>query len=50
MSDGQTAAMKQVLKGNGWFEVRSRNNQYFNQGQLIHVDHWSRLDKFVYEW
>ena len=50
LSDGQTAAMKQVLKGNGWFEVRSKSNPYFFQGQQIHVDHWSRLDKFVYEW
>ncbi len=50
LSDGQKAAMLEVKKGNGMFEVRSRNNSYFSQGDVIQVYDWQRVDKFVYEW
>ncbi len=50
LSTGQRRAKDNVEKGEGMFEVRSNQNQFLNQGQMIHVYDWQRINKFDYEW
>lgn len=47
LSEGQKAAMDQILNNNKMFEVRSNIKEFgYKRGQIIKIDEWKRINKY----